>query len=374
MSKGTTTATNSSDQRTFSGYGLTTIDVGAPGEAVRTTSSANGYTTTSGTSFATPLTAGVLALMYSTPCNGLAQLARTNPQGAADAMRTALFAGVEQVGNLPGQTVTGGRINANNSVQYIVNNCATYSPALNVDVKVWLEGAFVPANSTMRDDLRAQGLLPLTEPYSSNGFTLVGNTTPSTTPAVLAVTGNDAIVDWVLLELRSSTTPSQVLASRTALLQRDGDVVATDGSSLVSFGLPAGNYHVAIRHRNHLGAMTAAPVTLSSSAAIIDLRSAAVSLFGTDAMRPIDATRALWSGDAALDDLLKYTGSGNDRDPILTAVGSTTPNNTVPNVYDRRDTNLDGVIKYTGSGNDRDIILTNVGSTTPNNTRTQQLP
>ncbi|MBK9289518.1 MAG: S8 family serine peptidase [Flavobacteriales bacterium] len=89
----------------------------------------NTYTTTSGTSFATPLTAGVLALMYSAPCIGLAQLARTNPQGAADAMRTALFAGVEQVGNLPGQTVTGGHINANNSVQYVVNNCATYSPA-----------------------------------------------------------------------------------------------------------------------------------------------------------------------------------------------------------------------------------------------------
>ena len=47
---------------------------------------------------------------------------------------------------------------------------------------------------------------------------------------------------------------------------------------------------------------------------------------------------------------------------------------TLPNVYDRRDTNLDGVIKYTGTANDRDIILTNVGSTTPNNTRTQQLP
>ena len=47
---------------------------------------------------------------------------------------------------------------------------------------------------------------------------------------------------------------------------------------------------------------------------------------------------------------------------------------TLPNVYDRRDTNLDGVIKYTGTASDRDIILTNVGSTTPNNTRTQQLP
>ncbi len=35
---------------------------------------------------------------------------------------------------------------------------------------------------------------------------------------------------------------------------------------------------------------------------------------------------------------------------------------------------MDGVVKYTGSANDRDIILTNVGSTTPIDTRTQQLP
>jgi hypothetical protein len=55
------------------------------------------------------------------------------------------------------------------------------------------------------------------------------------------------------------------------------------------------------------------------------------------------------------------------------AVGSTTPNNTVTG-YSSQDTNLDGVVKYTGSGNDRDKILVNVGNTTPNNTRAEQLP
>ena len=36
--------------------------------------------------------------------------------------------------------------------------------------------------------------------------------------------------------------------------------------------------------------------------------------------------------------------------------------------------NFNGVMKFNGSGNDRDIILTNVGGSTPTNTRTQQLP
>ena len=35
---------------------------------------------------------------------------------------------------------------------------------------------------------------------------------------------------------------------------------------------------------------------------------------------------------------------------------------------------MNGQVKYTGSGNDREPILVNVGSTTPNNVRTQQLP
>ena len=71
---------------------------------------------------------------------------------------------------------------------------------------------------------------------------------------------------------------------------------------------------------------------------------------------------------------VKYTGSGNDRDPILVTIGSTTPNNVVINAYSTRDVNMNGQVKYTGSGNDRDPILVNVGSTTPNNVRTQQLP
>ena len=44
------------------------------------------------------------------------------------------------------------------------------------------------------------------------------------------------------------------------------------------------------------------------------------------------------------------------------------------NTYSTRDLNLNGQVSYTYTGNDRDPILVNVGSTTPNNIRTQQLP
>jgi hypothetical protein len=86
-------------------------------------------------------------------------------------------------------------------------------------------------------------------------FPLVGGGGETVAPAVLQVTGPAAIVDWILLELRSKDNPATVLASRAALLRRDGLVVDVDGTSPVAVPLPVGDYYVAIQHRNHLGAM-----------------------------------------------------------------------------------------------------------------------
>jgi len=120
------TATNSSDVRTFSGYGQTTIDLGAPGASVVTTNN-TGITTTSGTSFASPLTAGVIALLYSVPCTNLADVAMSNPEFAANLVRSALLDGTDPVANLTTETVTGGRLNANNSLQILLTDCASYT-------------------------------------------------------------------------------------------------------------------------------------------------------------------------------------------------------------------------------------------------------
>jgi hypothetical protein len=125
------TATNSSDVRTFSGYGQTTIDVGAPGGNIVTLANTNTTASMSGTSFASPLTAGVIALLYSVPCQNLADLSMSDPQAAADLVRNALLDGVDPVANLTTETVTGGRINAYNSILLIQSSgCATCDMAL----------------------------------------------------------------------------------------------------------------------------------------------------------------------------------------------------------------------------------------------------
>lgn len=119
------TASNENDVRTFSGYGATTVDLAAPGEDVRTTRQNGNYTTTSGTSFATPATAGAIALLYSAPCASLASIAHSDPALAAEMVRDAIFDGVDPIANLNGECVTGGRLNVKSSLDIIVNTCAS---------------------------------------------------------------------------------------------------------------------------------------------------------------------------------------------------------------------------------------------------------
>lgn len=117
------TRTSATDSQA-GGYGATTIDFGAPGINVYTTSSSSSYGTTTGTSFSCPLTAGVIALLYSVPCNSFIALAKADPQAAADEVLQALMNGVDQVPSMSGISVTGGRLNAFNSINELLNNCS----------------------------------------------------------------------------------------------------------------------------------------------------------------------------------------------------------------------------------------------------------
>ncbi|MCC7501042.1 MAG: M36 family metallopeptidase [Flavobacteriales bacterium] len=255
-----------------------------------------------------------------------------------------------------------------------LDNVQVVSNGLPMQVKLMLEGPYDAGLGRMRDDLRAASLIPTTEPFTALGFTQVGGGGGETVlPAVFSVTGDDAIVDWVLVELRSAVTPSTIVATRSALVQRDGDVVGTNGTSPVLFNSPAGSYYVAVRHRNHLACMTATPLALTGAATSVDLTLAGTATYGTGARKDLGGIQGLWTGNVTLDTELLYTGAGNDRDPILQAIGGVVPTNSITG-YRMEDTNLDGVVKYTGTGNDRDVILFNIGGTVPTNNRVQQLP
>ena len=85
---------------TFSNYGANTVDIGAPGVGIISTTAFNSYSSYGGTSMATPHVTGAAALYKSTHSNAT----------AAD-IKTAILGSVVPTASLAGRTVTGGRLN-----------------------------------------------------------------------------------------------------------------------------------------------------------------------------------------------------------------------------------------------------------------------
>lgn len=116
--------------------------------------------------------------------------------------------------------------------------------SIQLSPKAFLQG---PLDGTSMNKTVAQNaLLPLSDPYGKG--VSVGSIP-------------DNVVDWVMVELRDATTPSNVIESRTAFVLDNGNVVDLDGISALTFEAKIGaSYHVAIHHRNHLAVMTQQPI------------------------------------------------------------------------------------------------------------------
>ncbi len=255
----------------------------------------------------------------------------------------------------------------------------TIGNTLLVDAKVFLEGPF--ASGSMGDGLRVGNMIPTTEPYAGNTWNLNyvhtayggGETVSSTAVFDQPADGND-IVDWIVVELRNSSTPTQIVASKAGLVQRDGNIVDLDGiSQLAIQGVADGNYYIGLRHRNHLGVRSNITYSLSNApqAMVVDFTLAGIAFDDGTVIKPVTPMKVLtggalglWAGDANFNGFVLYNGGGNDRSIVLGVVGLSTPGNSVPG-YNRADLNMNGFTLYNGGGNDRNVILTNVGLSTP---------
>ena len=248
---------------------------------------------------------------------------------------------------------------------------------VSLQVKAILQGAYDSATGLMRDDLRSAGILPVTQPYNKAPFDYEG--AESINLDLVDMANEDAMVDWVMLELRNGNNASEVVASKALLVQRDGDLMdAATGSTTIDFtDLPSGDYFIGLRHRNHLGVSTASAVTLSGNSGIVDFSSPNTSVNGDNARLTVTTTAnqdttdvpqplsLLWSGDINQDQRIILNGVGSDLGKVLAAVLTDEDNAQISTSYQLTgyldtDLNMDGVTRFTGPGNDVSNLLGNI--------------
>ncbi len=120
-----------------------------------------------------------------------------------------------------------------------------FTLSVRVQVKIFLEGPYNDTSNEMSTNLT----IPTTSPYSEDARTIA------------SIPSN--ITDWVLVQLRSTVDGSAV-ASKSALLHKDGRIVADDGSTeYIVMDACSGDYYIVIKHRNHVAVESKTARTLS---------------------------------------------------------------------------------------------------------------
>lgn len=103
-------------------YGPQSIDIAAPGVDIFSTTVNSNYSSKSGTSYAAPMIAGSIGLMYSTLCDELQGLVSQDYDSLALVIKDYLLnAGVDTFPAFKGKIVSGGRLNLEKAVRSISN-------------------------------------------------------------------------------------------------------------------------------------------------------------------------------------------------------------------------------------------------------------
>ncbi|MFA6056799.1 MAG: hypothetical protein WC756_01280 [Taibaiella sp.] len=235
-------------------------------------------------------------------------------------------------------------------------NCVAVSPVS------FLQGAFNPVTNMNKDVTPDWAAIlaanATSQPYNTPSFGYAG--TETVAPSIFTSTvANDDVLDWMLLELKDSS--GTLIDRKAVLVLENGNVTNTDKTQPVVLKAIAGQYHLTIRHRNHLGLSSNLNAFVSGQNIIDYTIATDTDLYGdANAYNTVNGKTLMIAGNASGNNYVSYAGSGNDRAVILAVIGGINTN-VVNNVYSSADLNLSGTVYYSGTGNDRAIILNSLG-------------
>lgn len=230
---------------------------------------------------------------------------------------------------------------------------------IDIEISLWLEGAYDTTAGEMTTLLHNRGLLPGQTPTS----TLI-SPTPAGQPYAIApwnYTGtegeawadNDYIgneTDWVLVSFRTNIAKDTEIAMTAGLLQKDGTIRFPNRAALLS-NAPTPLY-IIVEHRNHIGIMSPIPVDILNDVLTYDFRVSDSyrdpTSFGQKQLA--QNTWSMYAGDADQSDFPSYDIQGTDKTIWF-------DNNGIFDYYLSPDFNLDGDV----NGQDKSLWFDNNG-------------
>lgn len=187
----------------------------------------------------------------------------------------------------------------------LINEWKLADPRYTMNATALLRGPYNTGTGLMNTSLNSGGIIPLAQPYNTTPFNYTGT-------EVVGAIPNVNVVDWILAELRIPATglgadaaSATIVGRKAGFLLNNGTVVDLDGVTPLAFDInKQGAGFMTIRHRNHLGVMSASLPSNATGTYTNDFRvlnnwyKAVGAPTDPEILLTPSANYGLWAGDA----------------------------------------------------------------------------